>query len=343
MATVPVSFAQTGFNPGASSPTTGQAVPGGVAPAGGAGVLSGLTSQLGAPAGATGGLSGLTSQLSSLTGGIESGLEQVQSFAQGYLTQIDQIKTQITDSIQSFVGNLGGDISESLKAALGDLNLPDPKELLKGILQPKNADGTQPAELNSVSGVLPSVLKSHTTASLTAQLWGQANFSKEAQTATKQNLQAVASQVAQAQQMPAAAANLATQSTQAASQSAQLATTAQTQSQAAQKRVSTQDAIKDLNLTAGTLSQQLGSQSSQLAAQTGQLATLAQLGATSVSLQGDASTKLSQLNLGVAASVGQLSDINAQMHGAEQLRTIQETALVDQLQQSNARTYSLLR
>lgn len=309
VASVPPAMAQTGFNPGGSSPTT---------------------------TGATG-------------GGIQGQVQEIQSFVQSYLKQFDQLKTQISGVIDQYTGQIGGEVSGAIKNALGELNLPDPSKLLDGILHPnKNGQNgqngqQQDAALNNISGVLPSVLKNHAVAPILSQLWGQSNFSSDAQSAVKKDLQGIGQKVQAASQFVPASATLSNQSTQAASQSSQFASTAQTQSQQAQKRVSTQDAIKDLNLTAGTLSQQLAAQSNQLASESGQLSNLVNLSATQVEFQGDASAKLSQLNLGVAASVTQLSDMNAQMHGAEQLRAIQETALVNKVGDATGNAFHLLR
>ena len=308
---VPPSLSQTGINPAVPTPVTN----------------TGLS---------TGGL-----------GDIQGQVQQIQGFVGNYLKQFEGLKGQVESAVGDCVTALGGDVSGALKNALGELNLPDPGKLLDGLLHPNKGpngpNGQQDAALNNISGVLPSILKSNALAPLLANLWGQANFSTDAQKAVKQDLQGITQKVQAANQTVSAASNLANQATQAASQSTQLAATAGTQAQQAQKRVSTQDAIKDLNLTAGTLSSQLAGQSGQLAAQSGQLSNLVSLGATSVALQGDASAKLSQVNLGVAATVTQLADMNGQMHGADQLRVIQETALVDRVGQASANAFHLLR
>lgn len=301
-------LSQTGINPGASSPTA------------------------------------TTSTSAGGLGGIQDQVQQIQGFVGNYLKQFEALKGQVESAVGDYIATLGGDVSGALKNALGDLNLPDPGKLLEG-LKGKNQNGqpNQEAVLHNISGILPSILKTNATAPLLADLWSQANFSTEAQKAVKADLQSIETQVKAAQQTVSAANNLAAQSTQAATQSAQLATTAGTQAQAAQKRVSTQDAIKDLNLTAGTLSSQLAGQSGQLASQSGQLSNLISLGATSVAFQGDASAKLSQVNLGVAATVSQLADMNSQMHGAEQLRIIRENALAAQTAEASAGAFHFLR
>jgi len=276
-------------------------------------------------------------------GNIQDQVQQIQGFVGNYLKQFEALKSQVEGVVGGFVSALGGDIGEALKNALGDLGLPDPAKLLEGLKAKSDQDGKTDAALNNISGVLPSILKTNATASVLADLWSQANFSKDAQKAVKADLEGIAAQVKAAQQTVSASNNLSSQSTQAATQSTQLAATAGTQAQQAQKRVSTQDAIKDLNLTAGTLSSQLAGQSGQLASQSGQLSNLTSLAATSVALQGDASAKLSQVNLGIAATVTQLADMNSQMHGAEQLRIIQENALVSQTAAATAGGFRFLR
>ncbi|WP_348250563.1 hypothetical protein [Stenomitos frigidus] len=307
-------LSQTSFNPGASSPT----------------VTSTSTSS--------------ASSVGSI-GGMQQQVEQIQGFVGGYLKRFEALKGQIEGVVQDYIGALGDDVSEAIKNALGDLNLPDPNKLLKGILGDKDQEGKPvvQAELNNVSGVMPSILKNNAAAPLLADLWGQANFSTEAQKATKEDLQNIEKQVKASQQVASASEKLTTQSTQASSTSGQAATKAQQQAQQAQKRVSTQDAIKDLNLTAATLSSQLADESKQLASQSSQLASLSQLNATQVALLGDASAKLSQVNLGVAAAVTQLSDMNSQMHGAEQQRIIQENSLVAQTAEASAKAFHLIR
>lgn len=300
-------LAQTGFNPGAPSPTTG-------ATAGGA------------------------------TGGFDP--QQFTGFVQSYLKQLDALKDQVSQIVQKITSSGSSAVSKAIQDALGDLNLPDPQKLLANLTKSLGFDQdgkSQTAQPNSISGISPSIYTDNQTASLPAKVFSQANFSSDAQSAVKQDLQSIQQKVSALPQTVNGSTQLANQSTQAAQTANQGATTAQQQAKQAQSRVSTQDAIKDLNLTAGSIAGQLGALSSQSAAQSGQLANLTALGATSAGFQGDASAKLSQVNLGVAAAVGQLADLNEQSRGSEQLRVIQEQALADQLNASSSHGFNLLR
>jgi len=300
-------LAQTGFNPGAPSPATG-------ATAGGA------------------------------TGGFDP--QQFTGFVQSYLKQFEALKDQVSQIVQKITSAGSSAVSKAIQDALGALNLPDPQKLLDSLAKSLGFDQdgkSQTAQPNSISGISPSIYADNQIASLPAQVFSESNFSSAAQTAVRQDLQSIASKIAALPQTVTGSTALSTQASQAAATANAAATTAGQQAKQAQSRVSTQDAIKDLNLTAGSIASQLGALSSQSAAQSGQLANLTALGATSAGFQGDASAKLSQVNLGVAAAVGQLADLNEQSRGNEQLRVVQEQALADRLNASSSHGFNLLR
>lgn len=300
------SLAQTGFNPGATSPAAGST------------------------AGASGGFDP----------------QQFTGFVQSYLKQLDALKDQVSQIVQKITSSGSSAVSKAIQDALGDLNLPDPQKLLDNLAKSLGIDQdgkSQSAQTNSVSGVSPVIYTENQAATLPAKVFSQANFSSDAQKSVKQDLQNIQQKVSALPQMVNGSTQLSNQSSQAATTANQGASAAQQQAKQAQSRVSTQDAIKDLNLTAGSIATQLGALSSQSAAQSGQLANLTSLGATSAEFQGDASAKLSQVNLGVAAAVGQLAELNEQSRGNEQLRVIQEQTLADQLNASSRHGFNLLR
>lgn len=303
--------------------------------------LGGLTSSLGGLGSLTDGSTGSSSQTGGLQS-IENGVQQFTGIVGSIQSQFDQLKSQIDQVISSTLADANSAVSKAIKDALGALNLPDP-QAVKGNLAKLGQDSTNKVDANNVSGVSPTILKSNQTASLAAQLWSQTALSKGAQIAAQADLSQIQQLLSQGGQTGQASTTLAIQSNQSANQSTQLASTAQTQAQQAQKRVSTQDAIKDLNLTAGTLSQQLGALSAQSATQSGQLANMTNLDAASLTVQGGISGKLTQTNFGIAQTVNQLADVNDQLRGQDQVRITQDVGAADQLTQANTLGFRFLK
>ena len=303
--------------------------------------LGGLTSSLGGLTGGSGSSGSSAGQGSALQG-VQDQVQQFTGIVGSIQGQFDQLKSQIEQVISSMLSGANGAVSKAIKDALGALGLPDP-QAVKDNLAKLSTDGSNKIDANNVSGISPSILKANQIASVSAQLWSQTALGKDAQTAAKADLSQLQQLLSQGSQTGQASTALANQSTQAASQSTQFASTAQTQAQQAQKRVSTQDAIKDLNLTAGTLAQQLGSLSTQAATQSGQLANITNVEAASLNVQGGISGKLTQTNIGIAQTVGQLSDVNDQLRGQDQARLAENVGAADQATQANTLAFRFLK
>lgn len=282
---------------------------------------------------------GSLNDLGAIGGQLSGATSQVINAAQGIFQQIQGMYQQIGGILHQVLGNVSGAMGKVLTDILGAMNLPDPQELLDRILQDGNSDTIAK---NNVAGISPVILKDNQTATIAAKIFVQQNFSKEAQQNARQDLEWVASQVQSAGQFSTASGQLAQQAAQAATQAGQAAQTAQQTATQAQSRVSTQDAIKDLNIISGQMSSQLSGLSSQSAAQSGQLTNLTQLEAMNVQITGASSAKLTQINQGIAASVQQLADLNSQMRGKEQQEAMRHTATLDNLQMVNSRAYRLL-
>jgi len=284
-------------------------------------------------------ISGSLNNLEAMGGQLSGTTNQIINAAQGIFQQIQGMYQQIGGILQRVLGSVSGEMGKVLTDILGAMNLPDPQELLDRILQDSNSDTIAN---NNIAGISPVILRDNQTATIAAKIFVQQNFSQEAQQNARKDLEWIASQVQNAGQFSTASGQLAQQAAQAATQAGQAAQTAQQTATQAQNRVSTQDALKDLNIIAGQLSSQLSSLASQSAAQSGQLTNLTQLEAMNTQITGASSAKLTQINQGIAASVQQLADLNSQMRGKEQQEAMRHTATLDNLQMVNSRAYRLL-
>jgi hypothetical protein len=259
-------------------------------------------------------------------GDIEGQIDQFLNPIQSYISQLEQIQQQVSQIVDRIVGAASGAVSKAIQDALGALNLPDPQELFDKVLGKIEQGET---EKNPIHGVSPIIYQDNQTATVAAKVYAQTNFSKQAQENLKTELTQLNQQITTATQTVSGSNQLAQTSSQAAQQ-------AQQKAQQAQSRVSTQDAIKDLNQITASVSSQLGSQS-------GQLANLNSLQATTLQVAGAQANKLAQINLGVAATVQQLADVNDQMRGQQQAEVIERNALTDRVIQANSSGFNLLR
>ncbi len=255
--------------------------------------------------------------------GMGDQVSQALSPIQGYLQQVQNLGS----NIDGLLGKVTGELSSQLKDALGDLNLPDPEALLDGLLKPKN--GSQQESPHSVSGVNPGILNDNTRATAGARIYSQQSLSKAAQAQAKHELE----QTEQVAQASGQAAQISGQAAQAANQAAQ---TASQSAQQAQSRVSTQDALKDLNHVSAAIASGISSQSNQLTSISGQLGQAAQI-------QAIQTAKLSQINTGTAVSVQQLADVNALLRGQQQAAEMKDVALTDRLNRLTAGSLSFMR
>lgn len=295
---------------------------------GGSGGSNPLGSSLGGGSGTQAGSGGV----------LQSVLGPLQGQIGGYLEQINGIKDQVLGGLN---GGIAGQLDGLLKDAIGSLGLPDLGKLREQIS--KAVGKGEASEPNGTNKALnPSVINSG--AELRALKPAvEAGFSKEAQDRSVQGLQTIAQKVSGMSGTQQASKTAAQGSATASQESQKMAQQATQQGKTAQGRVSTQDAIKDLNMTAALQSTQLSQVSTQLAGHADQLGTLTDQTAASVELQGISATYLNRLESGQAITNASLLRVNDQLQGADQARLIESSALQERLNKVNNNGFRLMR
>ena len=307
----------------------------------------------------TGGISNIQNGIGSLLGGHSSqsvdqifqGLSQLQqsldpsklfseviSPIQSLISQIGHLKDHALDELLSVLqGRDGGngqasDASRTLKAAMGALNLPDPAVIAQGI---EEIAGTKRGERVILSGVNAANQEAIALSSANAQTSRMAAgqvLSREAQDASKAQLEQVAKSAADAVQQFSANVDLSNESQQAgtlSSASAQQSGTAAQQvaqlSQTAQSQVSTQDVLKSqIQVSAAqsnqlrNLSDQATAASAQSAVQSAQLGNVSGQLASSNQIEAYQSLQLQQANIGIATQNQTLADLSEADQGRRQ-------------------------
>jgi uncharacterized protein involved in exopolysaccharide biosynthesis len=270
-----------------------------------------------------------------------------------------------------WVERLGDQIDEKIDELLGDLGLPDPEKIKEALAKAMTEGDIERTPISQVNPVLQSSMLQSVNSALTARTDAAMVLSEESQAASMDELERLAQSVTAGVQQGDASTQLSAQSSQIATQSGTLATTssdvatqaatlttqaAQTAAQA-QSRVSTQDAIKDLNTLTANVSSQLGGlstqgavQSGQLtqlsaqaAAQSGQLANISSQTATGIQLESSQLLRQQQMVTGLAAANQNLADLNDLAHGQEQDRIVQNNGAANRLSRANASGYRLAR
>lgn len=207
------------------------------------------------------------------------------------------------------------------------LNLPDADELFEEIFVENDRD--KEFDRNSLGQVNPTVARSITLSTLnaeTARLDAARTLSKESQQQMASEIQQLEALVNSAAEMGQGSGNLSQQASQAAQQSDQLSQQAAQIAEESKTRVSTQDAIKDLNQIAGNLSGQLTQLSGQGAAQSGQLSNISgQLG-SAVNLEGRQLLRMNQVVTGMAVANQNIADMNETMQGDRRIRVAENNA-----------------
>lgn len=286
--------------------------------------LGGITNTINS---VTGTIGSVTSALGGL-GGVTDEIQQVLSPIQGYLQQIQNITSGMDGFLDKILGSVMGDLLNQIKGALGDLNIPDPQALLDELLK-KDDGSVKDADKNAIGGLVPIIIKDNAGSTIAAKVFAQQSLGKEAQTQAKQELE----QASQAAQASGQAAQATGQAGQAATQAAQ---TASQSAQQAQSRVSTQDALKDLNTVSASIASGIAAQSGQLTSISGQLGQDAQI-------QAIQTAKLSQIATGQAIAVQQLADVNGNLRGQQQAELMKDVATSDRLNRLTAGGFGFMR
>ncbi len=252
-----------------------------------------------------------------------------------------QFKDLIQGMVRQFLGSITGGLSKVFQGALGALGLPDLNKLSKDILKSSRSEGSTTeaesgtgtdspkATIQSISGVNPVIFNENKIASLPARVYAAGIFSKENQEKLAKEAQLVKNKISVGASTVSAIGKLTQQSTTLSQKSAKTA-------KEAQSRISTQDAIKDLNTIQGNVSSQL-----EIAA--GQFAGLSNIQSNALELNGIATARLSQINLSTAGSLQQLADINDQARGEQQSRLAENSQLVYRLRSLSSGSFLLLR
>jgi len=254
-----------------------------------------------------------------------------------------QFKELIQGMVKQALGSITGAISKVFQGALGALGLPDLNKLSKDILKSSSAEGSgstteaesgtgtdsPKATIKSISGVNPVIYNENKIASLPARVYAAGIFSKENQEKLAKEAQLVKDKISVGASTVSAIGKLTQQSTALSQKSAQTA-------KQAQSRISTQDAIKDLNTIQGNVS-------SQLEVAAGQFAGLSNIQSNALELTGIGTARLSQINLSAAGSLQQLADVNDQLRGEQQSRLSANSDLVNRLSSSSGGSFILLR
>jgi uncharacterized protein YoxC len=332
--------------------------------------------------GATGAIGGVTGAINGVTGAISEGSQELQDLIKKLTAPIqayiDKIKSQVeeaigssTDAIDDVLGGILGDVTGAIDELLGDMGLPDPEKVKDAIAKARTEGNISRTPISMVNPVLQSSVLQSVNSVLTARTDAGFILSEEAQAANKEELERLAEGVSTAVQQGEASNNLSTQASEITTQSGELATQAGTiatqagtlTSQAAQtatqaqSRVSTQDAIKDLNTLTANVSSQLGGLatqgaieagqltqlSAQSAVQAGQLSNISRQTGTSIQLQSGQLLRQQQMVTGLAAANQNLADLNELAQGQEQDRIIQGNGAANRLSRANSTSYRLAR
>lgn len=304
-------------------------------------VLGGSTS--------VGNLGNLGSLLGGLGGGSGSGSSGGGASSNpivSLLQQFQGIQSQLGNVLQTVLGDITSQLGQAIQGAMGSLNIPDPSALLDAVLKNSgldNQNGQNGAAKENVSGISAVVLNNNQSKEIQAKTFNATYLSKDAQDNIQKELQTVLQMVQGSGQLVQSSAQLGQQSAQAVTQSGKSAQTASTTAEGAQKRVSTQDAIKDLNTIASVQSGQLGTLSGQLGAQSGQLSNITGLQASQLQVQGNTAARTTQIAITSAVTAQQVMETNSYMRGQEQLRVMQSVATSDRLNQLSQQGLSLIK
>ncbi len=279
-------------------------------------------------------MTGISQMQAQILAPIQSYLAQIKEFSNGqnYLGMLDRYLGQLSTLLQG-----------SLQQVLGAMGLPDPQKVLEQLVgkitqtEPaaKADGGINPVAWNRGGDLLPIL---QTGRSQVQRILDQKN-----QQSYVNELERLTDLVSRADQTVSATSQAISAAGQTASSVSQITSRSQQQAQQAQQRVSTQDALKDLNLTAADLSTQLGTQ-------TGMLSTINQVQGTQLNLQtAQLQTEVAtvahsqQINLNTAVAAQQLTSLHELSQGQERLRLLQNQATAAQLMQTSQTGFRFMR
>lgn len=287
-----------------------------------------------------GGLLGGSSSGGSSTGGGIFG-DAMRGFQEA-LNQLQRLRDSTIGRAVEAIIRGDNPLSGLLREVFGEMNLIDPNQLneqLKKDMESNSGrtriDQANPVQVRNQRAAAGSITNARESAGQILSRENQQRMAKELNQ-LRQQLAEVGSQVGGSTQLSQQASQLSQQANQLSQQSQKTA-------QQAQTRVSTQDALKDLNNISANMSAQLGQISTQGAAQAGQLANVSgQLGVMA-NMEAAQLARLNEVTVGIAAANQNLADVNSLMRGQEQARQMERRGDVNRLTQLNNIGYRLAR
>ncbi len=308
----------------------------------------------------SGNLSNPTGQVSNLLGGLFNGSSSNASSNESVNGELDSIFGDAMKGFQEALNQLQqlreGMIGRALEAIVrgdnplagllrevfGELNLIDPNQLneqlnkdLENHSSNTRLDQANPVQVRNQRSATGSITNAR-------QVAGQI-LSRENQQRMVKELNQLRQQLAQVGSQAGGSTQLSQQASQLSQQANQLSQQSQQTARQAQTRVSTQDALKDLNTITANVSAQLGQISTQGAAQAGQMANVSgQLGVVA-NMEAAQLARLNDVTVSLATANQNLADVNSLMRGQEQARQMERRGDVNRLTQLNNIGYRLSR
>ena len=282
---------------------------------------------------------------SSATEEVEGGLDGLLAPIQSYLDQLSELKDDVLGELERVLGDLDG----VLEDALGELNLPDPGELMEGIFGDIIASGNNSLDterddpINDVQVIVYADAEATQARVATGRIHSQQYLSEENQEAVRAELERMAQLASQSVQLADGSTSLSQQASQIGQQGGEAASASTQASEDAQGRVSTQDAIKDLARIGANQSTQL-SQIAQIgSAQSGQLANIGLQLADQMQIDASTLFHITTVATGVAAmqeSTGEIAEIQRGQVNAEIIHTQLQNNSLSEINQFGYRLFN---
>lgn len=276
------------------------------------------------------------------------GADQINQFLSPLQDWMQQVTSELQTNLKS-VQDLFGGLQDAIRNGqalfddpLGALGLPDLGQILDDIHSALDISQDE-ATVGDIDATLVGNDLEAAAAIEAARIQADQVLSESAQAATNQQMQAITSQVSNSATVAQTSATAAQTSTDVVTQSGQVAQQSTQTAQQAQSRVSTQDAIKDLNTTTANLSTQLSQLSSQAAGQAGQLSGISSQMATSTQIDAAALARLNQLTTQGAITTQNISQINEVLQGQERSQLRQDMDETARAVEAGYSAFPLLR
>lgn len=301
-----------------------------------------LTNTTGQVSNLLGGLFNGSSPNGSTNGGLDGIFGDAMQGFQEALNQLQQLRESTIGRTVEAIVRGDNPLAGLLREVFGELNLIDPNQLnaqlnkdLEHHSDNTRLDQANPVQVRNQRSAAGSITNGRQVAGQILSRENQQRMVKELNQ-LRQQLAQVGSQAGGSTQLSQQASQLSQQANQVSQQSQQTARQAQT-------RVSTQDALKDLNTITANVSAQLGQISTQGAAQAGQLANVSgQLGVMA-NMEAAQLARLNDVTVSLATANQNLADVNSLMRGQEQARQMERRGDVNRLTQLNNIGYRLSR